>query len=201
MLANRDYTLIIDKSSSMAVANSPNGKSRWSVIQESTLALAQKCEELDPDGLTIYTFSGRFRRYDYVTADKVSQIFLENLPSGRSDLVGVLQDALDRYFTRKDKGETKPNGETILVVTDGEPDDCSGVARIIVDASQRIDCDEELAISFIQAGDNPEATRFLKILDDDLAKAGAKFDIVDTVTIEQMRGMSLTDVLMDAILD
>jgi hypothetical protein len=201
MLTNRDYTLIIDKSSSMAVPNSPEGKSRWYAIQESTLALAQKCEGLDPDGLTIYTFSGRFKRYDYVTADKVSQIFQENLPSGRSDLAGVLQDAFDRYFTRKDKGEAKPNGETLLVVTDGEPDNRHGVVRAIVDASQRIERCEELAISFIQAGDNPEATQFLKILDDDLAQAGAKFDIVDTVTIEQMRGMSLTEVLMNAILD
>ncbi|MDY7012754.1 MAG: hypothetical protein SVX43_03980 [Cyanobacteriota bacterium] len=201
MLANRDYTLIIDKSSSMSVSHSPEGNSRWSAIQKSTLALAQKCEELDPDGLTIYTFSGRFKRYDYVTADKVSQIFRDNIPLGRSDLAGVLQDALDRYFARRDRGEAKPNGETLLVVTDGEPDNREAVVRAIVDASQRIDRDEELAISFIQVGDNPEATRFLKILDDDLARAGAMFDIVDTVTIEQMQGMSLTEVLIDAIVD
>jgi hypothetical protein len=201
MLANRDYTLIVDKSSSMSVRDSPAGQSRWQAIQESTLALARKCEEFDPDGITIYTFSGRFKRYDHVTVGKVSQIFQENVPSGRSDLAGVLQDALHRYFERKGRGAAKANGETLLVVTDGEPDDRNAVVRAIVDASQRIDRDEELAISFIQVGDDPEATRFLKILDDELAKAGAKFDIVDTVTIRDMQGMSLTEVLLKAILD
>lgn len=201
MLANRDYTLIIDKSGSMAIRDSPEGKSRWQVIQESTLALAKKCEELDPDGITVYTFSGRFKRYDYVTAEKVSQIFQENVPSGRSDLAGVLRDALDRYFERKGRGEAKPNGETFLAIVDGEPDDRHAVVRAIVDASERIDKDEELAISFIQVGDNPQATRFLKILDDDLVRAGAKFDIVDTVTIQDLARMSLIEVLTNAILD
>ncbi|MBD2579792.1 hypothetical protein [Oscillatoria sp. FACHB-1406] len=201
MLSNRDYTLIVDKSSSMAARTMPSGKSRWQLIQESTLALAHKCEELDPDGLTVYVFSGRYKRYNYVTADKVQQIFAENIPGGRSDLAGVLQDALFHYFERKDRGEAKANGETFLVITDGEPDDRGGVIRAIVDASQRIDREEELAISFIQAGDDPQATRFLKMLDDELARAGAKFDIVDTVTIQEMAGMSLKEVLWNAIVD
>ncbi|HBE34503.1 MAG TPA: hypothetical protein DD990_25215, partial [Cyanobacteria bacterium UBA11368] len=88
MLENRDYTLIIDKSGSMSVKDQPGGKSRWEVMQESTLALASKCEELDPDGITVYLFSGRFKRYDNVTSTKVSQIFQENEPSGRTDLAG-----------------------------------------------------------------------------------------------------------------
>jgi hypothetical protein len=65
MLENRDYTLIIDKSGSMATKDKPGGSSRWQIMQESTLALASKCEELDPDGMTIYLFSGKFKRYDF----------------------------------------------------------------------------------------------------------------------------------------
>jgi hypothetical protein len=67
---NRDYTLILDKSGSMSVADQ-GGKSRWCYAQESTLALARKCDQLDPDGITLYTFSGRFKRYDNVTASQV----------------------------------------------------------------------------------------------------------------------------------
>jgi hypothetical protein len=201
MLEQRDYTLIIDKSGSMSIRDQQSGKSRWNVMQESTFALASKCEELDPDGITLYLFSGRFRRYDNVTSDKVVQIFQENEPSGRTDLAMVLQDALNNYFQRKDKGETKENGETILVVTDGEPDDRKAVMKVIIEASRKMDIDEELAISFIQIGSDSQATKFLKILDDELQGAGAKFDIVDTVTIEDMEDMSLTDVLINAVID
>ena len=201
MLEQRDYTLIIDKSGSMAIRDQLAGKSRWQVMQESTLALASKCEEFDPDGITIYTFSGRFRRYDNVTSSKVTQIFEENEPSGRTDLASVLQDATNDYFRRKAGGQTKPNGETILVVTDGEPDDRKAVMKVIIEASRRMDRDEELAISFIQVGADAQATKFLKVLDDELQGAGAKFDIVDTVTMDDMEDMTLTEVLLNAIVD
>jgi hypothetical protein len=66
---NRDYTLILDKSGSMSITDQ-GGKSRWSYAQESILALARKCEQLDPNGITVYTFSGRFKRYDNVIASR-----------------------------------------------------------------------------------------------------------------------------------
>ena len=201
ILTDRDYTLIIDKSGSMIRKDVLSGKSRWELMKETTFALASKCEELDPDGITIYTFSGRFKRYENVTAEKVDQIFSENEPSGRTDLAGVLQDALNDYFQRKAAGQTKVNGDTILVVTDGEPDARKAVMRNIVEASRKIERDEELAISFIQVGTDPDATKFLKILDDELQSAGAKFDIVDTITIEDMEEFTLTEVLLNAITD
>ncbi|MEH2045783.1 vWA domain-containing protein [Nostoc sp.] len=201
MLENRDYTLIIDKSGSMATQDQKGGRTRWVAAQESTLALASKCEQFDPDGITIYVFSGRFKRYENVTSSKVSQIFRENDPSGTTDLASVLKHATDDYLQRKAAGQTKPNGETILVVTDGEPDDRKAVMRVIIEASRRIDRDEELAISFIQVGTDQQATRFLKVLDDELQSAGAKFDICDTITMEDMEDLSLSEVLLNAIND
>jgi uncharacterized protein with von Willebrand factor type A (vWA) domain len=201
MLGQRDYTLIIDKSGSMSTKDQRGDLSRWQVMQESTLALANKCEEFDPDGITVYTFAGKFKRYENVTANKVAQIFKENEPSGRTDLAGVLQDALNDYFKRKASGKTKQNGETIIVVTDGEPDDRKAVMKVIIEASRQMDRDEELALSFVQIGSDREATRFLKALDDELQGAGAKFDIVDTVTVEDLEEMTLTEVLLNAIND
>jgi uncharacterized protein with von Willebrand factor type A (vWA) domain len=201
MLDQRDFTLIIDKSGSMSIKDKSAGKSRWSTMQESTLALASKCEELDPDGITVYTFSGRFRRYENVTAAKVQQIFVENEPIGSTDLAGVLQDAANNYFQRKSAGQTKANGEIIVVVTDGEPDDRKAVMRVIIEASRRLDKDEELAITFIQIGQDAGATQFLKALDDEMKTVGAKFDIVDTITAEDMENSTLTEILLNAIAD
>ncbi|NES84311.1 MAG: VWA domain-containing protein [Moorea sp. SIO2B7] len=201
LIQDRDYTLMIDKSASMATSDEPNDTTRWEIAQKSTMALAKKCEEIDPDGITVYVFSGRFRRYDNVTSDKVDQIYQENEPMGRTDLAPVLQDALDNYFKRKAAGQAKPNGETILVITDGEPTDRKAVIKIIIEASKKIDLDEELGISLIQVGKDKKATKFFKALDDDLQGAGAKFDIVDTVTLDDMKGMTLSEVLLNALID
>lgn len=198
---DRDYTLIIDKSGSMSTPDQPGGRSRWDAAQESTLALARKCEQFDPDGITVYLFSSRFKRYENVNSSKVAQIFQENDPAGTTNLAGVLQDAIAAYFQRKAAGQTKVGGETILVVTDGEPDDRKGVMRAIIEASRQMERDEELAISMVQVGSDATAARFLKALDDDLQGAGAKFDICDTITLDDMADMTLAEVLLNAIAD
>lgn len=200
-MKDRDYTLIIDKSGSMSTPDQRGGRTRWQEAQESTLALARKCEQFDPDGITVYLFSGRFKRYDDVTSSKVEQIFLENDPMGTTNLAGVLQDATENYFKRKASGQTKPNGETILVITDGEPDDRKAVMEVIVNASRKMDRDEELGISIIQVGSDASATKFLKALDDQLESVGAKFDICDTVTIDEMEELTIAEVLLKAIND
>jgi uncharacterized protein YegL len=185
----------------MSTPDQAGGRTRWTAAQESTLALARKCEQFDPDGITVYVFAGRFKRYDDVTSSKVEQIFMENDPNGTTNLASVLQDATNQYFQRKSAGKTKPAGETILVITDGEPDDRRAVMEVIISATRQMERDEELAISFIQVGNDPAATKFLTALDDQLEGVGAKFDICDTVTIQDMEDMSLTDVLLNAIAD
>lgn len=200
-MSDRDYTLIIDKSGSMSTPDQAGGRSRWEIAQESTIALARKCEQFDPDGITVYLFSGRFKRYENVTTAKVAQIFQENDPAGTTNLAGVLEDALRNFFQRKASGQTKPNGETILVITDGEPDDRKAVFEVIIQATRQMERDEELAISIIQVGSDAQATKFLKALDDQLQGVGAKFDICDTITLDDLEDMSLADVLMNAITD
>jgi uncharacterized protein with von Willebrand factor type A (vWA) domain len=193
MLKNRDYTIIIDKSGSMATKDQPGARSRWAAAHESTEAFARKCEELDPDGLTLYVFASRFRRYDHVTADRVGSVFVENEPCGGTDLAGVLEHAFEAYFERR---KATPRPETIVVVTDGAPDDEKAVMRMILKAARRVDRQDELAVSFIQVGTDPGARRFLKILDDELVRAGAPHDICSTVTLDEAEGMGLTEVLI-----
>lgn len=200
-LAGRDYTLIVDKSGSMATKDMPGGKTRWEAAKESTFALASKCESFDPDGITVYTFSSAWKKYENTTAAKVDDIWKENEPMGGTELHTVLKDAFDGFFSRKKAGTSKENGEIILVVTDGEPSSQKDVARVIVDASKKLDRDEELAVSFLQIGKDEGASRFLKSLDDDLTGQGAKFDIVDTVTFEEAENMTMTELLLKAAND
>ncbi|MFM6815052.1 MAG: hypothetical protein ACKPKB_02400, partial [Dolichospermum sp.] len=89
----------------------------------------------------------------------------------------------------------------ILVITDGEPDDRKAVFEVIIQATRQMEKDEELGISMIQVGTDAQATKFLKALDDQLQGVGAKFDICDTITLDDLENMSLTDVLMNAVTD
>lgn len=201
MLENRDYTLIIDHSASMAQLSEKGDKSRWLALQESTFALARKCEEFDNDGITVYLFSRKFERFDHVTSDKVTQIFEENIPDDTTNLVGVLQDAINNYFTRKAAGQSKPNGEIILVITDGRQDDKQAIYEVIINATHKMEHEKELGISIIQVGNDPQATKFLQALDDQLQSVGAKFDICDTLSFDDLENMNLVDVLINAIND
>ena len=200
-LINRDYTLIIDISASMKTPDYPEGKTRWMVAQKYTLALARKCEELDSDGITVYMFADKFQRYDHVTSNKVEQIFEENQPQGSANLLAVLQHALNNYFQRKANGKTKQSGETILVITDGVFTNRIGVSEAIINATQKMDRNEELGISFIQVGYQPQVSKSLKSWDDELQGLGAKFDIVDTITTDDMEKMTLIQVLINAFTD
>lgn len=199
-LQQRDYTLIIDQSESMAIVEA-GGKTRWELIQEATLALATQCEQFDPDGLTIYLFANHFTRYDKVTSTIVPKIFEENQPSGKTYLTAVLKDATDSYFMRRATGYSQLNGETIIVITAGEVMSPQGLKDVIINAANQLQRDEEMAISLIQVGDNPEVTQFFRVLDNELQEEGAKFDICNTLTLANMATISLTDVLLNAIID
>jgi hypothetical protein len=172
MLENRDYTLIIDKSGSMAAADGPGGQTRWAAVQESTFALASKCEQFDPDGITVYMFCNTFERTEGVTSAKVGDLFRANKPGGSTALGAVLNDAFDSYFRRKAKGQTKPAGEIILVITDGAPDNQDDVIHAIIRATERMQSDEELAVTFLQIGKDEGAAEFLKKLDEELTGGG-----------------------------
>jgi len=194
-----NYTLIIDKSGSMA---NPSfllpGKSLYAEAQEATIALARRVEQFDPDGIDLYFFSSKFKRYENVTASKVAELYDANMPIGSTRLDAVLEDCFSHINARRKSSDTN---EMILIITDGEPDDRKAVASAIVAQTQKINKDEELTILFLQIGKDPSATRFLKALDDDLTKAGAKFDIVDVKTFEDMEDSSIDQVILEAVSD
>lgn len=196
-LSKRDYAICIDKSGSMS--KKLKNTTRWKHAQEQTEALARKCAEFDSDGIDVVIFASSVKTYTGVTPEKVEQIFAENEPANSTATHLALKSVFDSYFTKKAAGTAKP--VTCIVITDGEPDDRGAVAKTIIDAANKIEADEELAVTFIQVGDDEGARAFLKSLDDDLQSQGAKFDIVDTRNEEEMEGMTMLDILVAAVED
>lgn len=206
-LDNRDYTVIVAKTVPSTIHASPGFHQSWSDAHQAIVTLVQKCETFDPDGITIYISSkdhaaGLFRQYRHVTSSVIEDIFSNNYPPETLNLLEGLSIALTDYFTRKQSGQTKPNGEMIVVLIDGEPQDRMEIVKTIVEAAEQLDSDHELGIGFVQVGHDLIARGFLNSLDDDLrSRAGAKFDIVHTQTLDKIQADCLTEFLKDIIRD
>jgi len=191
----------------MLAANLSYIEERWLAAHDAIINLAQQCEQFDSDGITLYVnnsnhdAAGSFRRYEYVQADRVVSVLRENIPLGVITLKTVLKMALDEYFIRRAAGHCKANGEMILIVTDGEPQDRLAVSKAIVAATQRMDRDDELGIGFVQVGDDAIPRGFFTALDEDLQSLGAKFDIVHTQILATISPESVITFLLNVIHD
>jgi hypothetical protein len=201
-ISARDFTIIVDRSGSM------EGE-RWRQAEEAVKIIAPKVCEFDADGISLYFFSSRFQKFENVkTAEEVNRHFNDNRPSGSTALAQVLEDAVapDNFVLSKSGKHKHRKPETILVVTDGVPDDRPGVEKVIVNAANSLDEDQELSVTIIQIGDDASAAKWLKKLDDELqngaSKAGkAKFDIVDTLSMETLRRINFADLVRLSICD
>lgn len=193
-LRNYDFVVAIDKSGSMAEAGSQPGMSRWKEAQEVTAAIANKASAFDSDGITVVPFANSHKIYENVTQAKVAQVFAENEPNGGTNTAGVLKAIFDSR-----QGNPKP--VIVVVVTDGQPNDEEAVKRVIRDYAATLPDNGEgdtdaCGVLFLQVGNDPDATEFLRDLDNNL---NAKFDIVDTKTCDEVENMSLVDVLLQAL--
>lgn len=201
-LKNRDYYLVLDKSGSMTTTDCPGGKSRWASARESTEAIAQKLHEYDPDGITVVPFASTHKWYPNTTPDRVGQVFRENEPMGSTNLAPALQACFNDYLSNKAAGKAKANGAIVVVITDGQPNDEHEVAQAISAFTRKLDNgDGEFGISMLQVGKDVGAAQFLKRLDDGLVSAGAKFDIVDTKSMEELENIGLTEAIIASLTD
>jgi uncharacterized protein YegL len=199
-LKDRDYYIVVDKSGSMGETDTPTGQTRFKYAEESTIAIAKVLEQYDPDGITVIPFAGGFKVYSNTTASKVSDIFKENQPFGGTVLSPPLTACFDDYLANKSAGKAKAKGAMVVVITDGQPSDDKEVGNVISKFTHKLDSgDDEFGIAMIQIGRDPAATAFLKNLDDNLTSA--KFDIVDTKTIDEVETLGLVETLLAALND
>ena len=207
LLRDRDYTIIMAKTQVNPVAPPPGFAERWITAQSSILELARTCEEFHPGGVTLYIASQTaendctFLRHDRVQTSAFETLVEENSAPETIALSQGLQAALDDYFNRKAAGQAQANGQIILIVLDGEPTDRMAIANVIVQATHKIDSNQELGIGFVQIGEDPIAQGFFEMLDDYLEESGAKYDIVDAKILSTIEHDSLTTFLLDTLFD
>ncbi len=208
-IKNREYTIIIDQSLSMKLTDCKDAQgkaiSRWDAVAKSIEKIVATCLKNDRNGIELYFFDSYVSDAIHVTnADQIKDIFGGRKPQGSTDLAGALDKALQAFFKKRESGgelcpETSTkSGETIIVITDGKPDDEEKAKNVIIDAANGISSDADLAISFFQIGKNNSARKYLKDLDNGLI-GKATFDIVDTKEEAEIKEIGLEEALMKAI--
>jgi uncharacterized protein with von Willebrand factor type A (vWA) domain len=181
----RDWYLLLDRSGSMAEANSekaPDGQTRWQAAEEMTVALAREGTKYDDDGISVILFNNQIRGFENVTGgiDLVKKLFAENGPNGGTDTTGALAHVLNDYWARKAANPAEVKPLAIFIATDGIPNNEQSLVDLIKATAEKVADEDEIRINFIQVGDNQHAHDFLVRLDTGL---NAKFDIVNTKTM------------------
>lgn len=192
-LSEYDFIVVIDKSGSMGEEDM-NGRSRWLHMQETAVAFTRDVCKFDSDGIGVVLFSGTgVVAEDGCDVSKVKDILASNRPGGSTPLHLALTAAL------KLAGKSSKK-DFIIVFTDGVPDDGAAAAEVIKRQANSQETDDACTILFIQVGRDAGASKYLRMLDDDLK--GAKYDIVDAKTIEEAEKFASTaELVLHAIND
>jgi len=192
-LGEFDFICVVDASGSRDDVVKPgSSRTRWQAVQESAEQFARDVGKFDSDGIDVVIFGGsNVTSHTGVTADKVKEVFATRSPRGSTPLAQALTEAL-KLAGKSDKKDF------IVVFTDGGPDDKAAAADVIRNAANSQESDDSLTILFVQVGDAREATSDVRGLDDNLK--GAKFDIVDAKTVDEVDAFtSTTDLILAAI--
>lgn len=201
-LTEFDLYVVCDGSGSMGGAvSATSNKTRWSYMQECVQTIVHTMSTIDTDGIGVVLFNNsEIKSQDGVKEADALEFFKNVNPGGGTPLAKALDTVLNMAGGTDKK-------DLIVVFTDGEPDgghkgQQAVIDRIVQQANSQ-DRDSDCTILFIQVGDDQDSTKFLETLDDDLVgKYGAKFDIVDCKTVEEVAQFgSIEELLANAIVD
>lgn len=203
-LQHRNYTLIYAPTQLQRPGMTPGFDQRWQEAHGQIMHVAEQCHKVAVNGLTVYckpSDAGDFRCHQNVNGANLASLMASTPLPEKLALAPLLATVFNRYFTNKAAGQLPTNGEIILIVIDNEPTDRLAIAKQIVAASQKLDHNDELGVGWIQVGDDYITKGFLVTLDDNLREKGAKFDIVDHKTMEQIATTDLTSFLTGVLKD
>ncbi|KAG5183911.1 hypothetical protein JKP88DRAFT_255634 [Tribonema minus] len=197
----RQYVIIVDRSGSMAASDGRG--TRWDSARDAVAKMIDTIFKYDVDHtVPVYVFDNESVFIGEVTkASQVKQIFTEFKPRGTTDLNNVLVEAIETYAGTKRPNYSLIPGTTFIVLLDGGADDEEAVMRSLRHfADPRngyVANHTQIALSFLQIGDDAGATRFLKRLDDEIEP-----DICDTKKDDVLKTSGgLDQLLYDAIFD
>jgi hypothetical protein len=182
-----DTVIIMDDSGSMSQGN------RWEQACAALSGLADIASAYDKDGIDIHFLNHPKHATGMTDSGKVDRLFKGIHPQGLTPiaqkldiLVGDYIERLEKASRKKNKGDPLPlqriKPVNFIVITDGAATD--EPLDSIVALARRLDRGNyplgQVGLQFVQIGDDPNATAFLRQLDDELSNSYGVRDIVDT---------------------
>lgn len=176
----RQYVIIVDRSYSMTTHD--EGGDRWGAARKAVENMVDVIYHYDVDhSVPFYLFDNEVVFVGELTdSSQVSGVFKDFSPRGSTGLGAALEEALGKYA-----GSHRPNysvvpGTTFIVLLDGGADDKDHVKDVIRKyinpENGYVENHTQIAISFVQVGDDSGATHFLQDLDDNMKP----LDVIDT---------------------
>jgi uncharacterized protein YegL len=220
-IANYDVIVFIDSSRSMSKGLSPETRwsanssssalpagmspteSRWQWCSEQTEGLSKQLQSAHndklKDHLKVVLFSDNYKVYKNVDLASVPTFFASNHPYGNTNANAALRSQLRDYFEARDQNKEAVRPLLVAIITDGCPDDPLVLRQTIINATNKMQNPNEIAITFLQVGIDPKATKYLRELDECLVGSKAKYDIVTSKSFDQVNQSGLAIALLDAV--
>ena len=191
-----------DRSKSMQTKDCPGGLSRFVYVQNTMRGFIRRANDFDPDGVSFYFFNNQVSAHpDVATPEEIDKIIDTLQPDGGTATDLVIKAAYAEHKNKKAQAtpeEQKDYQTFFLLFTDGEPNDKHAVEQEIIKITKDVVDPEEFRIAILTVGKiDSSLAKWLKDLDDNLTKKGAKYDIVsihafDHVTFEQAIADAIT---------
>lgn len=171
--------------------------SRWRQVEEALKKIAPICAERDEDGVDVWFLNNKKICQSIRTASEIIEIFQSTSPGGGTYTGSRLHQILNPYLRKYERHPETTKPINIIVITDGDSHD--DVQTPITTAAQKLDRLDappwQVGIQFFQVGNDENARRMLKELDDDLSANSGDAnmrDMVDTVPFKGENGGELT---------
>ncbi|OAV90801.1 hypothetical protein PTTG_06090 [Puccinia triticina 1-1 BBBD Race 1] len=191
MLSRYDTVILVDDSGSMEMF--------WDETRDALGGVVEKAVQYDSDGIDLFFFNDPQHALNCNSPDQVRQIFRNVLPRRSTPTAASIKRVLDPYLNllhQSKNGGPMVKPMNLIVLTDGEPDRGQDPEQAIVEIGRYLDSNRfplnQLGISFVQIGNDPDATRHLIALDDDLK---AKHKIRDFVDCTPYQASNHTNVI------
>jgi hypothetical protein len=188
-LSRYDTVFLIDDSDSMGSYEDEDDPDNtlWKQTRDIFLRLIPLAIQHDRDGVDIrFLNTTWYNEKNVKLAQRIEYLFNQVQPDGTTPIGFELEGFLKGYLRELEKDyNLKPLN--LIVITDGAPDDWDVMEKAIVSAAKKVQelgaRDRQIGIQFVQIGNEEEATRFLKRLDDDLGINNQTLDVSIAHTI------------------
>jgi len=191
VLENHDLGLIIDRSGSMSTRDCPGGLSRWDWCCQEATQLAEAAAQAS-SSIDASVFNISYLTYQHISPAQIPQIFATNRPAGGTEPAYALQEQLENFFK-----SSKAKPLTIVIVTDGLPNNCRNIAQVLQDESQKIGYQGEVTITFLLIGNEVDDVRLRNMIGltpDSSVKNGG---FVDIVPFSELEGKGIRQALFE----